>query len=457
MPTLKATIPAAAAFIGLVIASSSFAQEAPIRTAMPANVASMPSAAREQLAASVTKFQQEALKEVKAIQDTLNTMRTAPAAPTSVPNPARELAIAVKEDELVAARKVLTTAQTANEIVQQKPTSLPPTELSAVLPDVEESIRWLGNPMLPLCGKNLSFRGVAQQVAWQDTLDSFLANHGRVLAAIGRIEVETAQFVPGPNNTLIQKTQRTPIGTGFAIGATHVATAGHVAHLAWDFSNKTLRPTVKAVYFNTGGEHSVGCSEPDRGAQVVRLDSIVSASYAPKTWPKDSPLDYAVLSTALGEAPLQSALKISPQPKLDPAAFVMVVEYPNKDSRVNIALWKTMMNVPIDSNGGMFPVTSIKRIAPGMVVPNCTNASSAHIGHDAGTLNQSSGAPILDVQTGDVVAIQVAGFLESGFGDTSCNLGLRSDQPKFKIAEAAAPTTAPTAPQLAPVAPTEKP
>jgi hypothetical protein len=391
-------------------------------------VGGLPDETRLSLANQLSQHQDSALKNVEAVQQTLTAIRNSATASPST----KEAAIALKEEELVNARKRFVTAQAARQIVQGEPTSLPAAALETYSPDVLESITVLSNPMLPTCGATLPYRGEGAQLGWQSTLDKFLSLHGDVLRGIGRIEVETEQYVQGPNNQPRKIGVRTPIGTGFAISGRKVITAGHVAFLAWDFDTSSLRPPIVGMYFNTGAEYPFGCKSPDKDARVVRLGTLSIAKFDPKKTPKDSPIDYAVLELSADEAPLDVTLNLASTPDLPPSSFVIVVEYPDKDGRVDQVLWTAAMSVPVQ--GGKFPIPSIKRISPGMVLPPCDNASTAHVAHDATTLNRSSGAPIIDAATGDVVAIQVSGYRQTATGQSYCNLGLKSDQPKFAAA-----------------------
>lgn len=302
-------------------------------------------------------------------------------------------------------------------------------DVTSVQQSVAESILLVANPMLPTCGSGLSYRGDSAHVSWQATLDEFLKNFGSGLRAVGKLEIEHEYYTQGPGQP-IKKLRRSPIGTAFAISAEHVITAGHVASLFWDASKKAFLPGVVGVYFNNGGEHSVGCPSANKDALTLKIQAVEAFRYDPAPLPKDSPLDFAVLRLAPGQAAPSATLDLSGQTDVPIGNNIVVIGYPDKDPRVEQGLWQTIMNVPVE--GGMFPVTSIKRISPGQVRPPCANASKLHVGHEASTINRSSGAPVIQVSTGKVVAIQVAGVGSCPDCQEYCNLALKSSQVSLK-------------------------
>lgn len=418
----KGAITGVLAAVAVILVLPCNAQESPSLARINEVVSNLSEVAKADLAKSLATQQALALKNVIAVQQSLDGIRTNP-------NPApvaKGAAIAVKEDQLVTARREFVAVQAAKQAVLGTPSSVPATDLPAISDSILESIQVLSNPMLPTCGATLPYRGAAAQSGWQLTLDSFMRTYGAGLGAVGRLEVDEDQYVPGPDNTPIKKKFRRIIGTAFAVGdGRKILTAGHVAYLVWDFQTDSLRQNISAIYFNTGGEYSFKCDSPDKNARVVRLSTVSLKKFAPQTAPKDSPLDYAILAIAAEEASLDQTLRLAANSPIPPASFIVVIEYPSKDGYVPANLWAAAMSVP--GPEGMFPVASIKRISPGMVRPRCTNASILHVSHDATTLNQSSGAPIIDINSGEVVAIQIAGSREFSPDSNSCNIGLRSD------------------------------
>lgn len=380
----------------------------------------------ESIESKLETQKQLSLQSAAKVQLTLDNIRTN----ASNPQLAKAAAIAAKEDELVKVQRNLTVIETAKQLVLGSMPSLPPSSLSDVLPDAIESIMIMANPMLPTCGNTMSYRGDASHIGWQAMLDQFMATHGELLRGIGRIEIETEKYVQGQGKPVKVKVRNT-VGSGFAVGSRRIATAGHVAAIFWDQKAQKLKDGVSAVIFNTGGEYEYGCPNANIGSSSIRLGSVVLVRYTPDIPIKDSPLDYAVVELASDEPSLPIALQISNAIKPAPSTFVVVVEYPDHDPRVDQILWKAAMSVPIED--GMFPIINIKRIAPGMVLPPCNNASNSHVPHNATTLNRSSGAPIIDAETGHVIAIQVSGYRNTPLGQTYCNLGLRSNAPEVSL------------------------
>lgn len=304
-----------------------------------------------------------------------------------------------------------------------------PASLAVYYPDVFESIASISNPILPLCGKELTYRGDSNQISWNLTLDKFLSKYGDLLGAVGRIEMDVATYKQGPSGPEAT-TVRVKVGTGFAINSNQVVTAGHVAAMFWDFDATHFRDRVRNVYFNPGGEHNFKCPNSIYAAAPRRLAKVSHTRYQPALPADENLFDYAVLDIAENEPALPRQLSVA---KKSPAisTFVVVISYPADDPRVDRETWRSMMQVPVDT--GMFPVTDIKRIAPGMVIPSCSNTKPVHLPHNATTLNHSSGAPIIAVDSGEVVGIQVAGFRDLGSGSDYCNVGLRGNDPGVSL------------------------
>ena len=370
-----------------------------------------------------SKQQSEMLQQIKSLQVRLDEIRSNPA----VNEEAKDAAIAAKEDNVVTAKKSFVVKQATRQILEGTSPSLPPADLAQILPEINESISVAANPMLPICGDTVSYRGTSLQIGWKNVIDQFLSTYGNSIGAIGRIEVETEVPVPGTVNTI---KRRDLVGTGFAISANEVVTAGHVAHLFWDREKGALRRTVTGIFFNTGAEHDFNCLSANKNANIVHLKSVSLMEYSPNLIPKSSPLDYAVIQFDPKEASIPSYLTLAAQEEIPKNSFVVIVGYPDKDGRVDQILWKSAMEIPVLN--GMYPVSGIKRIAPGLLLQKCDNASVSHLPHDATTLNRSSGAPIIDIATGKVVGIQVAGYRQLDASSVYCNLGLKSSVAKLK-------------------------
>jgi hypothetical protein len=333
--------------------------------------------------------------------------------------------IARREASLAEAMKRFTVAETAKLVIEKKPIAAP---LAAVAPWVIESIYSITNPALPLCGKSLLYRGDSNQITWNATLDGFLDRFGASLPAVGRIEVDQVAYRPGASGPE-EYLHRVPIGTGFVVDSKAVVTAGHVASYFWDFQAKQLRTGVVAVRFNPGAEHEYQC-DTATSAPARKLGAVVNSRYDHTRPPDERQIDFAVISLSGDEEPFPQVLPIAHAP-LAISSRVVVVAYPSEDPRVEEQAWSTIMNVPVE--GGMYPVPNIKRIAPGRIQPACANGRAIHVPHNASTMNKSSGAPIISVDSGEVVGIQVAGFRDWGDGKSHCNLGLRSDSPDVSL------------------------
>lgn len=345
---------------------------------------------------------------------------------TSNPPEAKAAILDARQVSLQEAKKTYVTLEGAKRAVQGEAISQPVAD--KLSPNIIESILLLSNPALPLCGDKVSYRGDASQISWNLTIDKFLASHGSSLRAVGRIEVEVDSYVQGPSEP-IKVLVRKPVGTGFGIGPGKIATAGHVAHHFWDFSAHKLIDTVRGVYFNPGAEHGHNCPVTTSVPTSVRIAAVSTTKYEPSKPAVENLLDFAVLELEKDQVPLSTYLKLATS-QAELSSFVLVVGYPSHDSRVERGLWTTMMKIPTPA--GMVAVTDVKRVSPGTVLPACSNAKSVHISHDATTLNRTSGAPILSVDTGQVVGIQVAGT-QSGLAEGYCNLGLRSDSPEVDL------------------------
>lgn len=339
---------------------------------------------------------------------------------------AKAAALDAREAQLSQARRQLAVLETSKRAIEGEAV---PAQMAPLLSEVLESIATLSNPLLPVCGRLVSYKGDATHVSWLSSLDNFLQTHGPLLGAVGRVDVVVERYRPAPGGPVLVQVS-VPVGTGFAVSGSRIVTAGHVAQNFWDFGRQQLRAGVVAVTFNTGAEHKFNCPAANAQAVSVKLKGVVHTKYAPDKPFAEAPLDFAVLELADGEKPLATTLRVK-KSGIAPSAFVFVVGYPADDPRVEKNMWTTVMKVPVQ--GGYFPVADIKRISPGMVLPPCENALDVHMPHNATTLNRSSGSPILDAGTGEVVAIQVAGFRDWGDGGAACNLGLRSDAPEVTL------------------------
>ncbi|WP_250435490.1 serine protease [Caballeronia sp. ATUFL_F2_KS9A] len=424
---IKKLIVSAVALV-TTLSELSFAESVPTTADdLSASVARIPKAERPRIAEKLAQIQSITLSQIKEIQTTLLNIRSDTVTATTT----KDLALNAKEQDLIDTRRAFVASQVAKQVVSGTAVNLPPKDLEQIVPDMLESIAIASNPMLPTCGTSLSYLGDSAQAGWQDILGKFLKDHGDVLSSVGRLEIETETVGPPDASGIpAKKNVRTSVGSAFAISQHQVVTAGHVAAMFWDPKTNGFRDGVKSVIFDTGGEYEFGCKKPSPDARSVRIATATEYKYTPNVAPKNAPVDFAILRIASDEKPLNATLTIAENVNIPVSSFIIVVEYPANDNRVNQILWRSAMSVPIEG-GGMFPVTNIKRVAPGMIVPACENSASLHVTHDATTLNRSSGAPILDAATGQVIGLQVSGFRDLGGVGQYCNLGIKANNATF--------------------------
>ncbi len=201
---------------------------------------------------------------------------------------------------------------------------------------------------------------------------------------IGRIELPTSPILPYA-------------GTGFVVGKGLVATNRHVAQI---FS-RGLGITVQyragdaAIDF----KRQVDTPEDDRSAYL----KVVGVEMIHPYW------DMALLR--VDGLPTDKMLRLSvrsPEELID--RNIVVVGYPARDDRTDPIIQDRIF-------GGVYYV---KRLQPGVVrgraqvqsFENLVNAMT----HDASTLGGNAGSPVIDVDTGEVVALHFAGeYLKANY------------------------------------------
>jgi len=205
----------------------------------------------------------------------------------------------------------------------------------------------------------------------------------RLFPSIGRVELPLSSLVPYG-------------GTGFVVGKGLLMTNRHVAQL---FS-KGLGLEIR---YQTGG------SAVDFKQQIDTLDDrseylkVVGVEMIHPYW------DMALLRVdGLGShAPLP--LSVVPPEKLE-GRNIVIVGYPAKDYRNDIQLQDQIF-------GGKY---NVKRLQPGVArarariqsFENVVNAMT----HDASTLGGNSGSAVVDVDTGEIVALHFAGeYLKANY------------------------------------------
>jgi endonuclease G len=220
-----------------------------------------------------------------------------------------------------------------------------------------------------------------------------------VIPSIGRIEV--------PDNTLVPY-----LGTGFVVGDGLLMTNRHVAEefaTGLGLSNLNfISKSVPAIDF----KRELNDSDPDKKAFLTVQKVLMIHPY----W------DMALLSVSglpKTRTPLTLSLK-HPEDAAKAQQNVAVIGYPAFDPRNDAAV----QNKVFDG------VYYIKRLAPGKVgVPNVDPQVMSFgkfvmaLTHDSSTLGGNSGSVVLDVSTGEVIALHFAGeYLKSNYGVPSSDL-----------------------------------
>jgi endonuclease G, mitochondrial len=234
----------------------------------------------------------------------------------------------------------------------------------------------------------------------------------KVIPSIGRIEVPGHPSVPYG-------------GTGFIVGSNLLMTNRHVAEI---FSgglgqrNLVFRPGLSAAM---DFKREVIGSTPD----LIRVTRVVMIH---PYW------DMALLEvTGLPES--RAVLPVSIRPPAELAdRDVAVIGYPAQD-------WRNDMNLQNQIFGGQF---NVKRLQPGRLKSVRRIESYGHdvnaVTHDASTLGGNSGSAVIDVATGEVVALHFAGlYLDANFGVPTCELARDSRvvQAGVNFTGVVAPTT----------------
>ena len=210
----------------------------------------------------------------------------------------------------------------------------------------------------------------------------FKARIDKVIPLIGRIEVPKHPSVPYG-------------GTGFVVGPNLLMTNRHVAEIFTSgLGQRTLMFRTAAIDF----KREILPTPP----QLLTVTKVVMIH---PYW------DMALLEVS-GLSVGRSALSVSTKA---PAELnnreVVVIGYPARD-------WRNNVDVQNEVFGGMFEV---KRMQPGRLQAVRTIESFGHnvtaITHDASTLGGNSGSAVIDVLTGEVVALHFAGlYLDANFG-----------------------------------------
>jgi len=205
-----------------------------------------------------------------------------------------------------------------------------------------------------------------------------------LLPLIGRVEVPSSPILPYA-------------GTGFVVGQGLIATNRHVAQIFAQGLGLTIRYRAgdAAIDF----KRQVDAPDDERTAYL----SVLAVEMIHPYW------DMALLR--VDGLPTDRMLRLSvksPEELLD--RNVVVIGYPARDERNDVALQDRIFN----------RTYNVKRLQPGVIrarakVQSFENAVNA-LTHDASTLGGNSGSAVIDVDTGEVVALHFAGeYLKANY------------------------------------------
>jgi DNA/RNA endonuclease G (NUC1)/V8-like Glu-specific endopeptidase len=205
-----------------------------------------------------------------------------------------------------------------------------------------------------------------------------------LLPLIGRVEVPSSPILPYA-------------GTGFVVGQGLIATNRHVAQIFAQGLGLTIR-------------YRAGDAAIDFKRQVDAPDDERTAYLSARAVEMIHPYwDMALLR--VDGLPTGRMLRLSvksPEELLD--RNVVVIGYPARDERSDAALQDRIFN----------RTYNVKRLQPGVIrarakVQSFENAVNA-LTHDASTLGGNSGSAVIDVDTGEVVALHFAGeYLKANY------------------------------------------
>ncbi len=205
-----------------------------------------------------------------------------------------------------------------------------------------------------------------------------------LLPLIGRIEVPSSPILPYA-------------GTGFVVGRGLIATNRHVAQLFSQGLGLTIRYRAgdAAIDF----KRQIDAPDDDRRAYL----SVRAVEMIHPYW------DMALLR--VDDLPIDRMLRLSvksPEELLD--HNVVVIGYPARDDRNDLALQDRIFD----------RTYNVKRLQPGVIrarakIQSFENTVNA-LTHDASTLGGNSGSAVIEVDTGEVVALHFAGeYLKANY------------------------------------------
>jgi endonuclease G len=205
-----------------------------------------------------------------------------------------------------------------------------------------------------------------------------------LLPLIGRVEVPSSPILPYA-------------GTGFVVGQGLIATNRHVAQLFSQGRGLTIRYRAgdAAIDF----KRQIDAPDDDRTAYL----SVRAVEMIHPHW------DMALLR--VDDLPTDRMLRLSvksPEELVD--HNVVVIGYPARDERNDVALQDRIFN----------RTYNVKRLQPGVIrarakIQSFENTVNA-LTHDASTLGGNSGSAVIEVESGEVVALHFAGeYLKANY------------------------------------------
>jgi endonuclease G len=205
-----------------------------------------------------------------------------------------------------------------------------------------------------------------------------------LLPLIGRVEVPSSPILPYA-------------GTGFVVGKGLIATNRHVAQLFSQGRGLTIRYRAgdAAIDF----KRQIDAPDDDRTAYL----SVRAVEMIHPYW------DMALLR--VDDLPTDRMLRLSvksPEELVD--HNVVVIGYPARDERNDVALQDRVFN----------RTYNVKRLQPGVIrarakIQSFENTVNA-LTHDASTLGGNSGSAVIEVESGEVVALHFAGeYLKANY------------------------------------------
>lgn len=205
-----------------------------------------------------------------------------------------------------------------------------------------------------------------------------------LLPLIGRVEVPSSPILPYA-------------GTGFVVGQGLIATNRHVAQLFSQGLGLTIR-------------YRAGDAAIDFKRQIDAPDDDSTACLSVRAVEMIHPYwDMALLR--VDDLPTNSMLRLSvksPEELLD--HNIVVIGYPARDERNDVALQDRIFN----------RIYNVKRLQPGVIrararIQSFENTVNA-LTHDASTLGGNSGSAVIEIDTGEVVALHFAGeYLKANY------------------------------------------